>query len=200
MLFKRKHPPTIWERVRIALWPRTSFKRSWRYIMLRVMRLRASPHAIALGFAVGGCIAFTPVVGFHFIFAGLIAWLIGGSVLAAALGTFTANPLTLPLIWYGSHKFGALLLQSSLPFDKKILSRGFRDVWDGMMARSTAQMSEGLDLLWPFVQPMALGGILLGAAFGALIYFPVRRLAQRYQDKRAAMLQARRQRVAILAE
>ena len=51
MLFRRREPEGVWERFRTALWPRRSFTRSVQYLVKRVLRLTATPHAIAAGVA-----------------------------------------------------------------------------------------------------------------------------------------------------
>ncbi|MGC2341160.1 MAG: DUF2062 domain-containing protein, partial [Methyloceanibacter sp.] len=94
MLFKRRQTESLLERLRVHLWPRRSWSRSSRYVVYRLRRLSATPHAIALGFAAGTFVAVTPYIGTHLIMAALIAWIIGGSIVAAILGTFLGNPLT----------------------------------------------------------------------------------------------------------
>ena len=76
----------------------------------RLRRLSDTPHAVALGFAVGVFSALTPFLGTHMVMAALIAWVIGGSVVAALLGTFVGNPLTYPLFWYSTYEVGNLML------------------------------------------------------------------------------------------
>ncbi len=68
-------PPSLWQRVRIALWPRVSWGRSARYYAKRVVRLSGSPHAIALGVGVGAGVSFTPFLGFHIFLALAVAFL-----------------------------------------------------------------------------------------------------------------------------
>ncbi|WP_346433030.1 DUF2062 domain-containing protein [Breoghania sp.] len=64
MLFQRRTPPHWLEQIRVALWPRHSFARSAKYFGKRVLRLTASPHAVALGFAAGTFASFTPFVAY----------------------------------------------------------------------------------------------------------------------------------------
>ena len=45
------------------------------------------------------------------VMAVLIAWIIGGSIVAALLGTFVGNPLTYPLFWYSTYEVGNLMLR-----------------------------------------------------------------------------------------
>ncbi len=79
MLFRRRVPEGRWARFRTFLWPRRSFRRSYRYFVKRVIRLDAAPHAVAAGFAAGVVASFTPFIGFHFLLAFAIAYLIAGS-------------------------------------------------------------------------------------------------------------------------
>ena len=110
MLFKRRTPMHLRERFRIWFWPRRSFWRSAQYFAKRVLRLRATPHAIALGVSSGVFISFLPIPGFHFLLAGLVAWCLAGNVVASAIGTAFGNPLTFPVIWGATYELGHLIL------------------------------------------------------------------------------------------
>jgi hypothetical protein len=110
MLFRRRQPAALSNRLRVALWPRHSWSRSARYFAKRVLRLSGSPHAVAAGVAAGVFASFTPFLGFHFIIGIAIAFLIGGNFLAAALGTAFGNPITFPIIWATTYKVGGLIL------------------------------------------------------------------------------------------
>src|SRR6185295_14001430 len=110
MLFRRREEESILGRIRVNLWPRRSWSRSTRYVLYRLKRLSESPHAVALGFAVGVFSAATPFLGTHMVMAALIAWAVGGSIVAAVLGTFFGNPLTYPLLWYTTYEVGHLML------------------------------------------------------------------------------------------
>ena len=63
------------------------------------MRLKASPHQIALGGAAGVFAAFTPFLGAQMALAAVLAAVCRASVPAALLGTFVGNPLSWPAIW-----------------------------------------------------------------------------------------------------
>jgi uncharacterized protein (DUF2062 family) len=93
MLFRRRKPLTLKEKLREHLWPRKGFSRSFLYFRKRLVRLAASPHSVAAGFAAGIIVSWTPFIGVHFVMAIVIAYLVGGNVLAAALGCLAAgNP------------------------------------------------------------------------------------------------------------
>ena len=101
------------QRFRVHLWPRRSFGRSGQYFWKRILRLRATPHAIAAGVAAGVFAAFLPFLGLHILIAAALAWLLRGNMLAAALGTAAVgNPLTFPLIWAATYAGGRFLLHA----------------------------------------------------------------------------------------
>ncbi|MEM6847340.1 MAG: DUF2062 domain-containing protein [Pseudomonadota bacterium] len=185
MLFTRRHQPSKRERVRTALWPRRSFARSFRYYRGRVVRLKASPHAIAAGVAAGAFASCTPLVGFHFILAFVLAWLVGGSLIAAAFGTAVGNPITFPFIWLTSFQIGSRVLN-----------------WFGMEQVGAAApvpeelsfelLTSSFSTLWPTIQTMLLGGALLGLPVATVLYFGTRSAVRFTRDVRAARLAAAR--------
>ncbi|TPW31999.1 DUF2062 domain-containing protein [Pararhizobium mangrovi] len=158
MLFRRRKPATLWERIRVAIWPRRSFSRSIRYVVARVLRLTATPHAIAAGIAAGVFTSCTPFIGFHFILSFVVAYLIAGNMVAAAIGTSFGNPFTFPFIWAGAYELGTWILGTESVREKPI---------------HLAQMVHDLDLadIWqPILKPMLVGGAPIGLVFAAAFY------------------------------
>jgi uncharacterized protein len=180
MLFKRRETESWWERLRIHLWPRRSWSRSGRYVVYRLRRLSASPHAIALGFAAGTFAAVTPYIGTHIVMAALLAWVIGGSMVASVLGTFLGNPLTYPILWYANYEVGNVLLGG------KATTKDI-DLSQGMFHSSFAQ-------IWPILKPMSLGCVPVGLAVAAGCYFLVRPMVDAYQHRRKRELRLRHRR------
>ncbi len=169
MLFGRRTPPRWGEKLRVWIWPRRNWSRSTRYVAARLWRLRATPHAIALGCATGVFASCTPFLGLHFILAGLLAWVTRSSILASALGTFFGNPLTFPFIWIASYQLG----NWALGLDSKVLDI---DLSGGIFDKS-------MDQLIPLLKPMTVGGVPLGITMGTLIYFIVKKATDAYQYK-----------------
>lgn len=178
MLFGRRHQPDFAERVRIFFWPRRGWQRSSKYVLKRILRLSGTPHAIALGVGAGVFASFTPFVGFHFILAGIIAWIIGGNLVASAFGTFVGNPVTFPFIWAGTFGLGNWILGIDQGNAIEI------DLGPGLLDRS-------VDNLLPLLKPMLVSGIPLGIIAGLLIYFPVRSGIDVYQRRRRERLRLR---------
>ncbi len=171
MLFRRREAESFLERLRVSLWPRRSWSRSTRYIVHRIRRLSATPHAVALGFAAGVFVSCTPFVGFHLILSTLVAWIIGGSIVAAVLGTFVGNPITYPIFWVATYELGSLMLGRGAAKPHIDLSRDFFQT----------------DQLWPIVQPMSLGALPIGLALAALSYVLVRPAVNAYQHRRRSL-------------
>ena len=168
MLFRRRESESLFGRLRVTLWPRRSWGRSTRYVIHRVRRLSATPHAVALGFAAGVFVSATPFLGTHLIMSALIAWIVGGSIVAAILGTFVGNPLTYPLFWVATYEVGQLMLGTGGDRPHIDFSSGVFDP----------------DQLWPIIKPMTLGAIPVGLACAGLSYFLVRPAVNAYQHRR----------------
>lgn len=163
MLFRRRKPADWWERTRTLLWPRRSFWRSAQYFVKRVLRLTATPHAIAAGVAAGVFVSFLPYLGFHFLLAAAFAWLMAGNIIASAFGTAIGNPLTFPFIWASSYKLGCAILGTNAVHGEQPIQLG--------------RMLHRLEFwqLWePLLKPMTVGGIPIGMVFAVSLYFLTR--------------------------
>ena len=182
MLFSRKKPATWGEWFRVLVWPRRSWSRSAKYVSKRIMRLTASPHAVAAGVAAGVFASFTPFIGFHFFIAFLVAYIVAGNFLAAALGTFFGNPATFPLIWASTYKVGTfIVVGSATPEDNlndlsenSIWADGFTGLWDNLIG------------IWePVIKPMLVGAFPLGAIFGIAAYIVTRAAIATFRQARS---------------
>lgn len=179
MLFRRRENPATLSRLRVAVWPRRSWARSIRYYGKRVLRLSGSPHAIAIGVACGVFASFTPLLGLHFILGFFLAFVLGGNMIAAALGTAFGNPLTFPLIWAGTHRIGSRILGLREPPDVAI-----------EVTRNWAEMS--IDVLRPIIGPMMVGSVPLGVPTAIVFYAIVLYSVSAFQKMRRERLATRR--------
>ncbi|WP_202351399.1 DUF2062 domain-containing protein [Mesorhizobium sp. 113-1-2] len=159
MLFRRRNPDGLFERLRIYMWPRRSFSRSFQYVSKRILRLNATPNAVAAGVAAGIFASFFPL-GSHFAIAAIVCWLISGNMVAAGLGTFVfGNPLTLPFVVGATWETGKIMLHGHMQSHER-----------------PAHLSEMLQTLsisrlWaPVLKPMLCGAVPLGLIFGLLFY------------------------------
>lgn len=197
MILKRRDPVSLWHRLRNFFWPQIGFNRAARYMSHKVNRISGSPHAIALGFAAGAFASFTPAVGFHFLLAALIAWIIGGNILSSAIGTSVGNPLTFPFIWIATHNLGSFLLgqEGRQHISLSAPEGGLRLLF----SHPGTFFSELWATLEPVFWPMCVGAVPLGLACGAVCYFLLKPAITRYKirrarirEKRAAELRQRR--------
>ncbi|MEM8877782.1 MAG: DUF2062 domain-containing protein [Pseudomonadota bacterium] len=186
MLFKRRSEEPLYKRMLVAIWPRRTWRRSGEYVHKRLMRLSATPHAIAAGFAAGAFASFTPLMGFHFILAAVLALLSRGSLIASAFGTAIGNPLTFPFIWTTSYAVGRFVL-------------GY-EAAEGVDPNPITILQEhgfSPSGLKPVFFPMVVGGILMGSVAWCASYFPIRFAVRRFRAARTARLEARQARKGI---
>jgi uncharacterized protein len=191
MLFGRRKPAGFLERVRVALWPRRSFARSTRYVLLRLKRLRSSPHRIALGAAAGVFAIWTPFLGFQLMMAGGISWVLRGSILASLLSSFAGNPLTYPLIWFATFNLGEALLGQQTSLRIIDLQSKAGTLGDGILAGSSDRVGSALESLWPLFKPMVIGSLPLGAFAALATYMGVRKMIAASNARRRQKLDLR---------
>lgn len=179
MLFRRREPAGIREKLEGLFWPRKGFIRPFRYFRMRILRLTASPHAVAAGVAAGVASSFTPFIGFHFFISFAIAYLLAGNMIAAALGTAFGNPLTFPLIWASTWEVGHFLLGGDGRAREHLDLAGLFHTFD-------------LAQLWgPVLEPMLVGALPLGIGFALAVYAITHYGVKRFQARRRARLAAR---------
>lgn len=190
---KRRTPPTWFENLRIWLWPRRSWLRSGQYVTKRILRLTATPHAVAAGVAIGAFTSFTPFMGFHFLVAFALAWILRGNLIASALGTFVGNPLTFPIIWAATYKTGHFVLQTSgAAGDPPPLGAVMGDVVSACWNFDGTAALFALSNIWhPIIYPMLVGGLIIGPLVGVPIYFLTRRAALIFRESRRKKLMAK---------
>lgn len=189
MLFRRRKPLPTWERLWTLVWPRRSFWRSMQYYAKRVLRLTATPHAIAAGVAAGVFVSFTPFLGLHFILAGVLAWVIRGNVVAAAFGTAIGNPLSFPLIWGATLETGKFILYGRQ-------SEQIAPAHLGAMLRHL----DFVDLWEPVMKPMTIGAIPVGLLFALGFYILTRWATVSFRERRRKRLAERARRKAAMQQ
>lgn len=206
MVFKRRKKRALIEQVRDAVYPRKGWRRAFEYIGLRIKRLPDTPHKIALGFSCGVIVSFSPFFGFHFVYAGLLAMLLRGNLLASLLGTFFGNPLTFPFIAAISYRTGQLLLghgtdDSDVLGLKSAIWSGLHGIWHSFLSivgLSEPQWSEVGDFLYAVFFPYLLGGIIPGIIAGIVSYILARPLVAAYQMRRRAKFKKRAEKIRML--
>jgi len=154
------------------------------YLRHRLARIPGTPYAIAAGFASGAAVSFTPFVGFHFIIAAFVAWLIRGNIFTSALGTIVGNPWTFPVIWLTTYQTGTWLLgwdmNEELPLMMHNLLNSF--TLGDLMFRP-------METIGPFVKivilPILIGSMLWAPFIWFITYWPIYNLVDRYKKARS---------------
>ncbi|EJF81934.1 DUF2062 domain-containing protein [Bartonella doshiae] len=181
MLFRQRESVDFVKRIRLWLWPRRSFSRSLSYIRKRILRISATPHKVALGFAIGIFLACSPLFGMHIVLAVLFSWILRGNFAAAIIGTIFSNPFTFLLIVMADYKIGYLCLSLFSDVNEISLSQ-IRTLFDGITLSNVPLLFKSA---WnSIMRPMLLGGALLGFILGSLSYIGVYRAIARFQQKR----------------
>lgn len=166
MLFKSRQTATLSQRLRLAVWPRVSWSRSIRYAAKRIVRVKASPHKIAIGFAAGVFASITPLVGIQMAMAAAITFILRGSMIAAMLATLMSNPVSWPLIWGATYGLGALMIGHP-------------------GAAEAAAAIHSNDPVLPVLIMMLVGSIPIGLVSAAVSYGLVARALTAAQQQRA---------------
>ncbi|WP_354078450.1 DUF2062 domain-containing protein [Constrictibacter sp. MBR-5] len=184
-LFSPRQRPGFLQRARRWVWPSCGWRRSASYLGHRIARVKASPHRVAAGLACGVAIGLTPLYGLQFLLAALLAALMRGSVVVSLIGTFIANPWTIPVIWLVSFEIGDALLGGVglHGFDDEPVVKRLADVADAVRAGDMELFGAEV---WPVWFAMFVGSVPLAAAGWVTSYWPARHLVRRYQEKRSA--------------
>lgn len=179
-MFQRRRKRTVVQRSVEFFWPRMGWRRTWYYYSHRIKRLPGSPYSIACGFACGAAVSFTPFVGFHFLIAALLAWVLRGNILASAIGTAVGNPWTFPFIWAGVYWLGGRIL-------------GYEP---GQELPRELTMEYIFQEPVTVLLPMAVGGAPAVVVVWFVFFIPLRRIIGNYQQHRRQQRARRRQAIA----
>lgn len=142
-----------------------------------LLNLDEPPERTALAFAVGTFIAFSPLLGFHMILAGLLLLVGRMNRVALMAGVFIGNPWTLGPIIVASWAIGRLLIGSP-PIELPQISAS---------AMATAGFWQMLASQWRQLLPFAIGGMILSIAASLMAYplmlFALRAYRRRFPKK-----------------
>lgn len=142
-------------------------KENIRQVITRFKELQGDPHYIAMGMAIGVFVSITPTIPFHTVIAIALSFLLNGSKIAAAIGVWFSNPITIPFFYLGSYKTGLFVFGISVPFDIKYES-------------ITELMKLGINATCI----MITGGIVLGIVPGIAAYFITRKIVVQIRSQR----------------
>jgi uncharacterized protein (DUF2062 family) len=137
-----------------------------------IMKLNDPPPKLALAFAIGVFIAFSPWLGLHVISCFFFAWLFRVSKVVVLAGAFVNNPWTMVPMYAFNLWFGIKITGGTAEVPKIAWSTlGFRDLFSVLMP-----------FLWPFVA----GSLVIGGIAAVLSYFLFLWLIKRYRKGESA--------------
>ena len=147
---------------------RTFFQKLWRrvrYLYLRVILLPDTPRSVALGLAAGVFAGMLPIIPFQTLAALAVAWPLGGSKIAAAVGTWVTNPITVPPLYAAFYYLGRALT----PFG-----------YDGPIPQ-VETLKDFLEMGTDLALAGLVGGLVFAVILAPLTYFLVFRYIDRLQ-------------------
>ncbi|WP_027722739.1 DUF2062 domain-containing protein [Maridesulfovibrio zosterae] len=153
-------------------------KRLLKLYYLKIMRINASPHFIAMGVACGvfgGCFPVIPGLPLQTVIAVVAAFCTRSSKIAAAIATWISNPFNWLLFYYVQFKIGTFLLPIELNFDPA--------KW---------QVSDFMQIGWQGITVLIFGGFVLGIPLAVISYFVALHFVRSYRRKKTLRMLARR--------
>ena len=146
-----------------------------RVLLRSVLALDDSPHAIALGAAIGIFVGLTPSVGVQTIVIVALVFLTRRffyfNVTAAMLSTYISNPLTMVPLYYFWYRLGTWFVPGNATVDQFEAILNFEGLAGWWQATCSLAVQVGV--------PMAIGSMLV-APVGALIAYPLTRCLVRW--------------------
>ena len=174
MLFKRRHKPSLTSRAYRLLWPRRGPVRAAKYVWHRLARMPDTSHRLAAGFASGAAVSFTPFLGFHFGLAFVVAFLVRGNFIAAAIGTAVGNPWTFPFFFALAGQTANLILGEGAAINVPPFA------WDAFSAAPIAYVGNLLASLYPLI----IGSIPIALTAWLLSYLGLKGVIAGYKKAR----------------
>lgn len=160
----------------------------------RILRLRDTPHAIALGVAVGTFYGLSPLYGLHTILGLATAALARANKAAALILVWANNPLTTPFVLYGQYLLGTALLPGGTEAGSWERLKRFTEAL-GKISLTHFKASlelcvrEAGGVFWPWLAGSVVSALVIGAAAYPLAYRLVvrhRRVRHERQERRRA--------------
>ncbi|MCA9049228.1 MAG: DUF2062 domain-containing protein [Planctomycetaceae bacterium] len=146
-----------------------------RVLLRSVLALDDSPHAIALGTAIGFFVGLTPSVGIQTIMILALVVVLRPvcyfNSTAAMLSTYVSNPLTMVPLYYFWYRLGCCFVPGTATIDQFQALLSFDGLAGWWHATCALGVQVGL--------PMMIGSLLV-APLGAVVAYPVTRMLVRW--------------------
>lgn len=158
------------------MWRRWGFFRQFKLNLIRLVRLRAEPDAVARGMALGLFIGMTPTFGIQMFLALFFAFVLRQNKIAALIGVWSTNPLTAPFIYGLEYEVGRVLI--GLPRPERVVE-------------FTYEALKGVG--WQVAAPLCLGSLVIGIPVALIGYALTVRFVPSLRQCRIARWPRRRQ-------
>lgn len=146
-------------------------KKRWRARIIEwVLGFHGRPKEVARGLALGVFVGFTPPVGLQMVTAAILATLTHSSRAAAVAAVWITNPLTALPLYVLTYRVGVFMLPGVEVID---IRRRLRQVViddEGEWLNLVQQVRELVGLGTNVLQPMIVGGLIVGTLAGSLTY------------------------------
>jgi len=136
----------------------------------RLKELPGDPHYVAKGMAIGVFVSLTPTIPFHTVIALALAFIFRASKIAAAIGVWFSNPLTIPIFYFASYRAGSLLF-------------GDLAACNGVCESVTDLLKLGVEVALATI----IGGIVIGLGPAAAAYFITRTIVTRMKSRQISL-------------
>lgn len=123
-----------------------------------ILSLDDPPHKLALAFALGIFIAFTPTIGLHLVTCFLFAWIFRVSKVVTITSSYILNP------WTAVPMFGSCLWLGMM-----LTGRSGSDT--PPIAWSELGITNFLDVLKPYLWPFVVGTLVAGTIAAIISFF-----------------------------
>ena len=143
-----------------------NLKRASLFYFLKLIRVKDSKDKLAIGFACGSMVSFSPFIGFHFLLAVIFAYILRGNIVASLIGTFVGNPFTFPFIWIFIYKVGNIFFNNDQNFSLELTFQSL--------------FNQGYDILIP----MMIGSLIVSIPIWFISYFTVKFLMTSFKRRK----------------
>ena len=117
------------------------------------------------------------------ILAGALAVLLRVNIPAALAGTFVGNPISWPAIWSASYIAGTWILGRNPVLAADHLTGSANALSETIKTPTAASLDTAVVQLTPILEPMFVGGLLIGLLAAAGSYYPTRRAVRIFQKR-----------------
>lgn len=142
---------------------------AFRDRLREVIKLRESPHRIAIAFSTGVFIGMSPLLGFHTLLGVGAAWLFRLNTFAMIAGVYITNPWTIVPIYTFSTWVGAQCLGI-----KQIIPK---------IDWSQITLLDFLHTMKPILKPFIFGTLLVGSITAIITYVIIYSAAKKVRHK-----------------